>query len=394
MKSILAIAQSGGPTTVINASLAAIIMEAQKHSRFSDIYGLVHGIEGGLKEQFLDLTATSNLQSLSQTPAAALGSSRYKVREEDYLRLIEIFRAHEIRYFAQIGGNGSMFVSHRLSQIAQDMHYELHVLGVPKTMDNDIVGTDHCPGYGSAARFMALATRDLGRDLEAMETYEDVVILEAAGRDAGWVPAACALLKEDEDEAPHLIYIPEIAFDESEFLSDIQRVHSRLGRVFVVVGEGIHKADGELIAQSGMRADSLGRNVYALSAGAGMALARLIQQHLELQVRVIRPGLITRSLTACVSNYDRESARLVGTETVKQFLQGLSDCMISLERSPLRTQNVPLAEISGKVRHFPQSYMNDSKMVNAAFYDYALPLIGTIVPIARLASRQVPRRLL
>jgi ATP-dependent phosphofructokinase / diphosphate-dependent phosphofructokinase len=388
MKAVLAIAQSGGPTTVINASLAAIIREAQKHSQFSDIYGLVHGIEGGLKEEFLNLTATSKLQELAETPASALGSSRYKVRDEDYEQLIKIFRAHEIRYFAQIGGNGSMYVSHRLSQIAQQMNYELNVIGVPKTMDNDIFGTDFCPGYGSAARFFALATRDLGRDLEAMETYEDVIILETAGRDAGWIPAATALLKESEDEAPHLICFPEIAFDETVFLSDVQRIHQQLGRVFVVVGEGIHRANGELVAQSGMQTDSVGRNVYALSAGAGMALAQLIQQRLSLQVRVIRPGLIARSLTACVSEPDRASANMVGKEAVKQFLLGMSDCMIGLQE--FGANAVSLSEISGKTRLFPETYMDKTgKMISPAFADYARPLIGKVESIFRLQAASV-----
>jgi 6-phosphofructokinase len=231
----------------------------------------------------------------------------------------------------------------------------------------------------------------LGRDLEAMETYEDVVILETAGRDAGWIPAATALLKES-DEAPHLIYIPEIAFDETSFLNAVQQVHSRLGRVFVVAGEGMHRANGELIAQSRMQADSMGRNVYALSEGAGMALAHLIQQKLSLQVRVIRPGLIARSQSTCVSEPDHIRASLVGFDADKTFLRGTSDCMISLQG--LETRAVALSEISGKTRYLPDSFMNETgTMISPAFYQYARPFIGAIASIARLSIETVAKHL-
>jgi 6-phosphofructokinase len=394
MKGVLAIAQSGGPTAVINASLAAIITEAQQQSCFSGIYGLVHGIEGALQEQFIDLTKIDKqmLQNLAHTPASALGSSRYRVRDEDYEQLINIFRTYDIRYFAQVGGNGSMFVAHKLAQTAEMMGYELHVIGVPKTMDNDLVGTDYCPGYGSAARFIALATRDVGRDLEAMATYEDVIILETAGRDAGWIPASSALLKENEDDAPHLVYVPEIAFDETQFLEDVRRVHSRLGRVFVVIGEGIRKANGEFIAAKGAQTDSLGRVVYSLSPGAGMALADLIRQHLGLQARVLRPGLIGRALTSCISEVDRQAAALVGTEAVRQLANGLSDYMVTLEGAA--AGRITLAEVSGQLKLLPREYMNNAgNMITVAFTDYAKPLIGDIQPLVRLQGVPVTKRL-
>jgi 6-phosphofructokinase len=394
MKGVLAIAQSGGPTAVINASLAAIIAEAQQHSCFSGVYGLVHGIEGALQEQFIDLTKIDKqmLQNLAHTPASALGSSRYRVCDEDYEQLINIFRTHNIHYFAQIGGNGSMFVAHKLAQTVKAMGYELHVIGVPKTMDNDLVGTDHCPGYGSAARFVAMATRDVGRDLEAMATYEDVIIMETAGRDAGWITAASAILKEHEDDAPHLIYVPEIAFDETQFLEDIRRVHSRLGRVFVVIGEGIRTAKGEFIAAKGAQTDSLGRVVYSLSPGAGMALADLIRQHLGLQARVLRPGLIGRALTSCISEIDRQAAALVGTAAVKHLANGLPSYMVTLEGSS--AGRITLADVSGQLKLLPRQYMNAAgNMVTAAFTDYAKPLIGDIQPLVRLQGVPVTKRL-
>lgn len=378
-----------------------MINEARQHQCFTGIYGLVHGIEGGLNEEFIDLTREDEgtLRRLLRTPASALGSSRYKVQDEDYERLIHVFRAHEIRYFTQIGGNGSMYVCHQVAQIAQHMGYELQVIGVPKTIDNDLAGTDHAPGYGSAARFLAIATRDVGRDLEAMATYEDVMILETLGRDAGWLAAASALLKKHDDEAPHLIYVPEIAFDEARFLEDVQRVHSRLGRVFVVIGEGIRDTNGSFVAQSNAPTDTLGRVVYALSTGASNELAVKVRQHLGLQVRLLRPGLIGRDLSACVSPVDRQEATLVGTAAAQYHANGLSHYMVTLERLETPSSysssigRISLAEISGQEKLLPRHYMNAAgNMVTPAFYAYALPLIGNIARLGRLQNVRVAKR--
>ena len=276
---VLIIGQSGGPTPVINASLAGVIGAAQKHGCFTGIYGLVHGIEGALNEELLDLgkETGADLELLARTPASALGSCRHKLSEDDYERILDVFGAHDVRHFVYIGGNDSMDTCHRISELAAMSSYEMQVMGVPKTIDNDLALTDHCPGYGSAARFLALATRDTGRDLEAMATFDDVTILEAMGRNAGWLTAASVLGKESEDEAPHLVYVPEIPFDEERFLDDVTCVHGRLGRVFVVVSEGIQDADGQFIGQHKLSggSDAFGHVVHSLTTGVAAYLTDL-----------------------------------------------------------------------------------------------------------------------
>lgn len=389
---VLAVAQSGGPSPVINASLAGIIREAQQHTCFTHIYGLIHGIEGALNEAMVDLSTESlaQLERLAGTPAAALGSSRYKLTDSDYERIRTVFRAHNIRSFVYIGGDGSMYVTRRLAE----MMPELRVMGVPKTIDNDLNGTDHAPGYGSAARFLALATRDTGRDLEAMATFDDVTILEAMGRDAGWLAATSSLLKMDDDEAPHLIYVPEITFDEDRFLGDVARIHARLGRVFVVVGEGIRDAKGHFVGQRETYArDTMNRLVYSLTTGAASYLAGQIRKQLKLQARTLRPGLIGRALTACVSEVDRDEAERAGTAAIQHLAAGGSGVMVTLERSinaPYHcdTGLISLEQIPAGTKTLPRHFMNtDGTMTTDAFRDYALPLLGELPPpLARLNS--------
>jgi 6-phosphofructokinase 1 len=408
----LVVGQSGGPTPVINASLAGVIGEAQQHDCFTGIYGLVHGIEGALKEELLDLgnETPENLDLLSRTPASALGSCRHKLSAADYERILEAFRIHNVRHFVYIGGNDSMDTCHRIWSLATEEGYEIQVMGVPKTIDNDLAYTDHCPGYGSAARFLALATRDTGRDLEAMVTFDDVTILEAMGRNAGWLTAASVLGKVQmigaalydcpEDEAPHLVYVPEIAFDEARFLDDVARVHRRLGRVFVVVSEGIRDAEGQFIGESAQRgggSDAFGHVVHSLTTGVAAYLTDLVHERLGLQARFLRPGLIGRALSACVAEIDREEARAVGQQAVAHLAAGESGHMVNLERlcdDPYHwtTGLAPLAEVANAEHLLPREYINEmGNMVAEAFWRYALPLMdGPLPPLARLQGSRVP----
>ncbi len=398
MKSNLIIGQSGGPTAVINATLAGIIRAAKDSAHFATIYGLSHGLEGALTSNFIDLSDLSDdkLNILAQTPGAALGSSRKKLDESEYVRVIENFRAHDIHHFAYIGGNGSMWVANHLAEIAAAKGYELHIVGVPKTVDNDLPCTDHTPGYGSAARFLALATRDAGLDLEAMQTFDDVVILESMGRDTGWLAAASGLLKASDEDAPHLIYVPEIPFTDVQFIADVARVHGRLGRVFVVVAEGIRDAMGEIIGQQGEK-DALGRTIHGLSAGPAAYLTTLVRERLALQTRFFRPGLIGRSLSACVSEVDQDEAYRVGETAGKLLAHGASGVMVTLEhvhRRGLSPTNpykgniatIPLAEAAfADIKRLPRAYLNvDGTMISEAFREYALPLIGKVSPVLRL----------
>ncbi len=409
LRGILIVGQSGGPTPVINASLAGVIGEVQRHKCFTGIYGLVHGIEGALKEELLDLTTetAANLDLLARTPASALGSCRHKLSEDDavstseYDRILEVFRAHDVRHFVYIGGNDSMDTCHRISELATMRGYEMQVLGVPKTIDNDLAVTDHCPGYGSAARFLALATRDTGRDLEAMATFDDVTILEAMGRNAGWLTAASVLGKETEDEAPHLVYVPEVAFDEERFLDDVARIHRRLGRVFVVVSEGIRDADGQFIGQHKLSGDSdaFGHVVHSLTTGVAAYLTDVVRERLGLQARFLRPGLIGRAMSSCVAETDRGEALQVGKEAVAHLVAGRSGYMVTLERLSddpyaCETGLVPLADVANAEKLLPREFVNEvGNMVTLAFWNYALPLIdGPLPPLARLKGAVVAQK--
>ncbi|HIC89708.1 MAG TPA: 6-phosphofructokinase [Anaerolineae bacterium] len=402
-KGVLMVGQSGGPTPVINASLAGIIQEAKRHPEITHVYGLVHGIEGALKEELIDLDQESEetLRLLPWTPAAALGSCRHKLSEADYEHILSVFRAYNVRFFVYIGGNDSMDTCYRISELAAANHYELLVMGVPKTIDNDLAFTDHCPGYGSAARFLALATRDTGRDLEAMATFDDVTILEAMGRNAGWLTAASTLGKESEDEAPHLVYVPEVPFDEAHFLDDVARIHGRLGRVFVVVSEGIRDAQGQFIGQQAVRgggSDAFGHVVHALTTGVAAYLTDVVRERLGLQARFLRPGLIGRAMSACVSETDRQEALRVGRDAVSHLAAGRSGFTVTLERVSNKpyaceTGLARLSDVANAEKLLPREFVNEAgSMVTEAFREYALPLIdGPLPPLARLRGVRVPK---
>jgi len=403
-KGKLVVAQSGGPTAVINASLVGILREASRHAQFSSIYGLMHGIEGALNEELIDLEQESQetMRRLAYTPASILGSCRHKLSDADYERILTVFRAHDLRYFAYIGGNDSMDTCHRISALAASTGYELRVMGVPKTIDNDLALTDHTPGYGSAARFVALATRDAGRDLEAMATFDDVTILETMGRNAGWLTAASVLGKESEEEAPHLVYVPEVPFDEARFLEDVAQVHSQLGRVFVVVCEGLRDASGQFIGlhkMDGSNTDAFGHTLVALTAGVASYLTDLVRGELHLQARFLRPALIGRVMSACVAETDQREALEVGRQAVVQLAAGQSGFMVTLERHSQHpysfgTGLAPLADVANKEKLLPRDFLNEAEnMITQAFKDYALPLIdGSLPPLARLKGARVPKK--
>ncbi|MGD9091622.1 MAG: 6-phosphofructokinase [Anaerolineales bacterium] len=401
LKGKLVVAQSGGPTAVINASLAGVLQEARKHEQINGIYGLVHGIEGALKKELIDLgqERPEIIDLLVHTPGSALGSCRHKLSDEEYDQILNLFEDHNVRHFIYIGGNDSMDTCQRISALAEASGYEIQVMGVPKTIDNDLVGTDHTPGYGSAARFFALATRDTGRDLEAMATFDDVSILETMGRNAGWLTAAAVLGKVEEDEAPHLVYVPEIPFDEQQFLSDVTTIHNRLGRVFVVVCEGIRDAEGNYVGHQKITAgarDAFGHTLPTLTAGVASYLSDLVHQQLGLQSRFLRPVLIGRGFTDSVAETDRREALLVGRKAVAHLAEGNSGFMVTIERrsnEPYHSETglAPLFDVANAEKLLPGHYINEAgNNINSIFIDYALPLIdGPLPPLARLRGVRV-----
>ena len=404
IKGKLVVGQSGGPTAVINASLAGVLAAARRQAAFTAVYGLVHGIEGAINENFYDLGAETSetLALLKTTPAAALGSCRYKLTDRDYERILKVFQAHQVRYFVYIGGNDSMDTCQRISVMAQSQNYDLQVIGVPKTIDNDLVLTDHTPGFGSAARFFAQATRDVGRDLEAMETFDDVTILEVLGRNAGWLTAACSLGREQESEAPHLLYLPEQVFDEQKFLRDVVQVHSRLGRVFVAVCEGVRTSNGEFVGAAAMKddqRDAFGHVLPTLMAGVGSYLVTLVRNNLHLQARSIRPMFIGRVSSACISLTDQREAYQLGKQAIHQLVAGESGYMVTLERVSDRPYEVinglaSLTEVANAEKLLPAEFIApQGNQVTEAFKTYALPLIGSpLPPFARLKGVVVDKK--
>lgn len=403
LKGALVVGQSGGPTAVINASLAGVVDAALQQAEFDAVLGLWHGIEGALKEELVDLSQedSQTLQGLVGTPAAALGSCRHKLTSAEYERILEVFKAHGVRYFVYIGGNDSMDTAYQVAKLAAETGYEMQVMGVPKTIDNDLALTDHTPGYGSAARYVAISTMDAGRDLAAMKTFEDVCILETMGRHAGWLAAASVLGKRDEVDPPHLVYLPERTFSEEQFLEDVRRVHRALGHVMVVVSEGIRDADGQLIgAKTGpVQTDAFGHVTVAMGLGVAPYLQNLVTRELGLKARFNRPGTLQRSCSIAASQVDLEEAYMVGRAAVEHLLAGESGFMVTLERlgSPqyrCTTGLARLEQVANAEKLMPAEFINEEgNMPSRAFVEYALPLVGGPLPEhVRLKGALVAKR--
>jgi ATP-dependent phosphofructokinase / diphosphate-dependent phosphofructokinase len=395
------VGQSGGPTAVINASLCGVVQEAKRHAEIGDIYGAVHGVQGILDEELADLRAEceDQIALLANTPAAALGSCRKKLSDADYARLLSIFRAHDIRYFFYIGGNDSADTSHKVGQLARASGWEMQVIGLPKTVDNDLGFTDHCPGYGSVARFNALAIRDSGRDTTAMCTVDTVKIFETMGRNAGWITAATALARDAAGDPPHLIYLPERVFDREQFLADVKRVVDRGDGCVVAVCEGLKDAEGKSIVtfKHALGTDSFG---HSQLGGIGDYLVDLIAEGLGIKARSDKSGTIQRAFGMAQSEVDMAEAKMVGEEAVKQACAGITDQMITLERvsnGPYQcvTGLAPLAEVANAERPVPAEYINEAgNDVTPAFLDYVRPLVGgPLPPYARLQLKRVAKKL-
>jgi 6-phosphofructokinase len=392
VKGKLVVGQSGGPTQVINNSLVGVIDEALCHPQIAGIYGSVRGITGVLDDNLMDLARESQetLQLLRRTPGAALGTVRYKLQARDYERIVRVFAAHDVRFFCYIGGNDSMDTAHRVHLAAQQAGYQLCSIGVPKTVDNDLAHTDHCPGYGSAARFVALAVRDTGWDTESMGSSSPVKIVEIMGRNAGWLTAAAALGRHGADEPPHLIYVPERPVEEDRVVGDVDRIVSERGCCVIALSEGA-------VPDTGLEElDAFG---HRMKGGAAETLANTIQERLGLKVRMDRPNYLQRSFSATMSSVDAEEAYRVGRSAVRLALDGHSDVMVMLQRRPGQeyycdTGTAPLAIVANAERLLPDEYINeDGDGVTDAFLRYARPLIGEpLPPLGRLAGHPVPRR--
>jgi 6-phosphofructokinase 1 len=384
------VAQSGGPTAVINSSACGVIQEAHEQNVIDEVYGATNGILGILQEDLFDLWAETaeTIDGLRRTPSAAIGSCRYKLGDRlQYQRLLDVFRAHNIRYFFYIGGNDSMDSADKINRLARESDYELRVMGVPKTIDNDLVATDHCPGFGSVAKYLATAVMEAGRDTEAMSTFDPVTILEAMGRNTGWIAAATGLARRCEEDAPHLIYVPEIPFQVERFLDDVRTVHHRLGRVFIVASEGLVNEKGKYLtaAQEGRFAtDAFG---HPQLGGVAEYLQRLIQEEIGLKCRYNKLGTCQRNAVHFASRTDSDEAYLCGREAVRQGVAGKTGFMVTLVRESdrpyrCRTGLAPLAEVANGVKPLPRDYLDEAgTRITEAMRTYAGPLVQGEVPI-------------
>jgi ATP-dependent phosphofructokinase / diphosphate-dependent phosphofructokinase len=375
------IAHSGGPTAVLNASLVGAVLEARRHPAISGMFGARFGIEGLLTGDFVDLLAADShvLTSAADATGSVIGTSRQAVGRGDLERVLGICHARSVRWLFYTGGNGSMQTAHDLAILARDTRAELSVIGIPKTIDNDLAGTDHAPGYGSAARFFASAARDIGADNQALP--RQVQFLEVLGRHAGWIAAATALVRRDSNDAPHLIYLPERPLPLNRLLDDVQRVFDRLGRCMVVVCEGQLDDSG-----SAFGADTRISSRGLLATNLGHTLARRVSEGLGLKARAEKPGLFGRSAKALRSETDWHESRLCGAAAVRAAMTGASDVMVTLEREPgpiyaSRTGLIPLASVSGIERLFPTDWIGpEGNSIQPAFLEYASPLAGPLEP--------------
>ncbi|MFT6235987.1 MAG: 6-phosphofructokinase 1 [Lentimonas sp.] len=404
------VAQSGGPTSVINASLAGVVAEALNHECIEEIYGGVNGILGILNEQLVDLAAETQqtIRALRHTPGAALGTCRFKLKnQQDYDRVLQVFEAHNIRYFFYAGGNDSQDTADKISKLAQERGYALRVIGIPKTIDNDLVTTDHTPGYGSVIKYIATTVKEIACDNAAMGQYDLVQIIEVMGRSAGWIAAGAALAKsrDEPNAAPHLIYLPEVAFSAEKFISDVQRVLQKEKYCVVVVGEGLVDADGNFVSTASASPDAFG---HSQLGGAGEYLRGLVEETLQIKARSVSLGMSQRAAVHCSSQTDNDEAYLAGQAAVEAAIAGETDKMITLVRGDGETYTcetglAPLAEIANGVKKLPESWINeDGVSMNYNFYKYALPLIqGEVkvpfengVPVlAKLKMVKIPRKL-
>jgi 6-phosphofructokinase len=405
------VAQSGGPTAVINASVAGVVTEALNHSCIEEVYGGLNGVLGILNEEFIDLAAESQqtIRGLRYTPGAALGTCRYKLKkQQDFDRVLEVFKAHNIRYFFYAGGNDSQDTADKISKLAQQQGFELRVIGVPKTIDNDLVATDHCPGYGSVIKFVATTVRELACDNEAMGQHDLVSVLEVMGRSAGWIAAGAALAKRRDHphDPPHIIALPEVPFEPQKFLEDVQRVLKREKYCLVVVGEGLVDKDGNYVSTASSSTDAFG---HVQLGGAGDYLRNLLEGSLPgVKARVAKLGIAQRAAAHCSSKTDSDEAFMAGQAAVKAAVAGENDKCVILVRGDTdqytcETALVPLSEIANGVKKLPREWINeDGVSMNFQFHRYAAPLIQgeVVVPyeaglpaFVRLEKAQIDKQL-
>ena len=384
------VGQSGGPTAAINATLSGVIkgaLEARKEGIIGTLYGMRNGIEGFLKENLVDLFKVfeneGDLETLEATPAAALGSCRRKLKshEEDaetYAKILEILKKHDIRYFFYIGGNDSMDTVLKLSRYAASHDYELRVVGVPKTIDNDLMATDHTPGFGSAAKFVATTVKEIVRDINVY-TMDAVTIVEIMGRDAGWLTASAALASIG-DLGPDLVYLPERVFDEDSFVNDVKESLKKHPAILVAVSEGVRFANGEYVG-AGTQSGAVDVFGHKYLAGTGKVLESIVKNRIGCKVRAVELSLTQRCASHMASLTDINESVMVGKGAVKAATEGKTGVMMTIDRAEgdEYTTTVGCADIAGianAIKTVPTEYINDEgNGITEAGLNYLKPLI-------------------
>lgn len=394
----LLVAQSGGPTSVINASVAGVVTEAGRHECIEEIYGGLNGILGILNEELCDLNdeRAKNIEGLRYTPAAGLGTCRYKLdfkkkpekAAKDMDRLFEVFQAHNIRYFFYAGGNDSQDTSHKIHEEAVKRGWDMRVIGVPKTIDNDLPHTDHCPGYGSVIKYNATTVMEVGIDVGSMATDDgSCCIIEVMGRSAGWIAAGTVLAKRGQAaNPPHIVLLPEIPFDEPKFLARVKETIDAYKYCIVVVGEGLKNAAGEEIGADKTRLDSFGHPVLA---GAAEKLKEIVQGRLNTKTRTVLLGYAQRAAAHFASQTDSSNAYAAGEAAVRAAVAGQSGYMVKIVRNVQNDGSIrwstdlqPLADIANVEHFLPRDWISeDGLLPNEKFVEYAKPLIeGEVKP--------------
>ena len=388
------VAQGGGPTAVINQSLVGVVLEARKFPEITKVYGARHGVRGILNEDFLDLTqaTTHNLEQVALTPSSALGSTRDKPDEEYCKKMFKVMLAHEIRYFFYIGGNDSSDTCRIVNEQAKAASYELRTVHVPKTIDNDLVGTDHCPGFGSAGKFVAQAFAGANLDNRALPgVYIGVVM----GRHAGFLTASSIFAKKFPDDGPHLIYLPERVFDPDKFVEDVKAVYAKHNRCVIAVSEGVCGKDGKPVITS-LKTGDVEKDAHGniQLSGTG-ALGDLLADHVKAKTGIKRVrsdtlGYLQRSFLGCISDTDASEAREVGEKAVQFAAWHNVDGSVAIKRVgdyAVEYELIKLTDVAAKTRHMSDDFINAAgNGVTEAFMHYARPLLGGLAIMDRIAA--------
>lgn len=377
--------QSGGPTSVINASAAGVFIEALNQENITGVFGAVHGIKGILEEDFIDISKEDieELKRLKNTPSSAIGSVRYKLKDpkkddSEYRRLLEVFRKYNIRYFFYNGGNDSMDTCNKISKFFKKEGFDCNVMGVPKTIDNDLNVTDHSPGYGSAAKYVATTFMELFHDATVYD-QPMITVVEVMGRNAGWLTAAAALAQH-KGQGPDLVYLPEKTFDPEVFFSDVDRVLKQKGKVIVAVSEGIKTKEGKYVPElyQELKKDAFG---HAQLGGTAQALVSELGNRFNVKLRAIEFSLMQRSAAHLASKVDVTEAFNAGRKAVKAAVSGTTDKMIGFKRVSshpykIKYVRIPLQKAANEEQKVPLHWIKeDNTGLTQDYIDYALPLI-------------------